>query len=88
MNKPNTKCRVCRKDYFCCSDSRKIGSWRTMTCSAECFREYMDRIEKARKPIAKELPTIGENSETEKAKTKKKGTSIPDIGSEHIIMEN
>lgn len=49
MNKSNTKCRVCGKEYFCCSDSRKINSWRTMACSEECFQEYMKRINESRK---------------------------------------
>lgn len=61
MNKPNTKCRVCGKSYFCCSDSRKIGSWRTMACSTECFREYMERIGTSRNPMAKELNITEDN---------------------------
>ena len=61
MNKPNTKCRVCGKSYFCCSDSRKIGSWRTMACSTECFREYMERIGTSRNPMAKELNVTEDN---------------------------
>lgn len=48
MDKPNTKCRVCGKEYYCCADSRIIGAWKTMTCSPECFKEYMARIEKSR----------------------------------------
>lgn len=61
MNKPNTKCRVCGKSYFCCSDSRKIGSWRTMACSTECFREYMERIGTSRNQMAKELNITEDN---------------------------
>lgn len=55
MNKPNMTCRVCGKEYFCCSDSKKINSWRTMACSPECFQEYMRRIEESRKPVTKEV---------------------------------
>ena len=51
MNKPNTTCRVCGKEYFCCGDSRSVNSWRTMACSPECFQEYMRRIDESRKPI-------------------------------------
>lgn len=54
MNKTNTTCRVCGKEYFCCSDSRDINSWRAMACSPDCFKEYMRRIEKSRKPIVEE----------------------------------
>lgn len=50
MDKPNTKCRVCGKEYYCCTDSRKVGAWRTMACSPECFKEYMLRIEESRNP--------------------------------------
>ncbi len=59
MNKPNTTCRVCGKEYFCCSDSRKINSWRTMACSPECFKEYMKRVDEARnpKPVEEVKPT-------------------------------
>lgn len=49
MNKPNTTCRVCGKEYFCCGDSRAVNSWRAMTCSPECFQEYMKRIDESRK---------------------------------------
>ncbi len=79
MNKPNTKCRVCGKNYFCCSDSRKIGSWRTMACSTECFREYMERIGTSRNPMTKELHVTTKDSETGKAKTRKKTANHKDI---------
>lgn len=66
-NKPNTICRVCGKEYFCCSDSKQINSWRTMACSQECFQEYMRRVEEARNP----KPVV-ENKIT---KSKKKTTN-------------
>lgn len=47
-NEPNMKCRVCDKDYFCCTDSRKYGAYKSMACSPECYKEYMIRIEKSR----------------------------------------
>lgn len=50
MDKPNTKCRVCGKEYYCCVDSRKVGAWKAMACSPEHFKEYMSRIEESRKP--------------------------------------
>ena len=61
MNKPNTICRVCEKEYFCCTDSRAINSWRTMACSPECYKEYMRRIEESRKPIVKIKPIKKKN---------------------------
>lgn len=68
MNKPNMTCRVCGKKYFCCSDSKKINSWRTMACSPECFQEYMRRIEESRKPVIKEVE-IKTTSKDRKKKT-------------------
>lgn len=50
MSKPNTTCRVCGTEYFCCGDSKAINSWKAMTCTPECFKEYMRRIEDARNP--------------------------------------
>lgn len=50
-NKPNTTCKVCGKQYFCCADRRKINSWKTMCCSQECYKEYMIRIEKSRAKV-------------------------------------
>ena len=47
-NKPNTKCRICGKEYYCCADSRKIGSWRTIACCMEHYKEYMEQIEASR----------------------------------------
>lgn len=58
MNKPNTKCRICGKEYFCCLDSRQIGSWRTMACSPEHYQEYMKRIEESRRPQTKAVHEI------------------------------
>lgn len=68
MNKPNMVCRVCSKEYFCCSDGKKINSWRTMACSPECFQEYMRRIEESRKPAIKEAG-IKTTSKNRKKKT-------------------
>lgn len=77
MNKPNTICRVCGKDYFCCEDSRKIYSWRTMACSPDCFKEYMKRIEEART-----LPSV---EETKPTKMKKK--TVNEVNTENETKE-
>ena len=79
MNKPNTICRVCGKEYYCCQDSKNINGWRTMACSPECFKEYMRRIEEARTP----KPTITVTSDTKvesstKMKYEKKKVTIKD----------
>lgn len=71
MNKPNTTCRVCGKEYYCCQDSKNINGWRTMACSPECFKEYMRRIEEARTP--KPTITVNDNKvESSKMKYNKK----------------
>lgn len=48
----------------------------------------MEQIEKARNPIIKEFNADVKNLEIEKTKTKKKRTTIPDVNSENIIIEN
>lgn len=48
MDKPNMKCRVCGKQYFCCSDRKKLGSILSVSCSIECFNEYIRRVNEAR----------------------------------------
>lgn len=82
MNKPNTTCRVCGKEYFCCSDSRKINSWRTMACSPECFKEYMKRVDEARNPKPVE--------EVKTTKNKKKAVTetSEEIKMDEIINED
>lgn len=91
MNKPNTKCRVCGKEYFCCSDSKEIGSWRTMACSQECYKEYMRRIEESRKPknkeikIDKKVETSVEEQPIVKMRYNKKKTVDETVKTEDII---
>lgn len=48
MAKPNTKCRVCGKEYYCCADHSKLGGWKTMACCEDHYKEYMKRITKSR----------------------------------------
>lgn len=97
MSKPNTVCRVCGKEYFCCSDSRSINSWRAMACSMECFKEYMNRIEKARNPdvqendaeAAPEMPEmLIKDSAAEKMKVKRKKPADGGAENENIIIED
>lgn len=74
MSNPNTTCKVCEKKYFCCSDSRKINSWRTMACSIGCYKEYMRRIEESRKPKPIE-PIMKNTVEIEKEDVKTEPTA-------------
>lgn len=61
-----------------------------MACSPECFQEYMNRIEEARKPIT-EVNIKIENEEianiSKIKKPKKKPTELGEV-SENIIIEN
>ena len=80
MNKPNMTCRVCGKEYFCCSDSRQIGGWRAMACSEECYKEYMRRIADSRKSQA----TVMENDAVKLKKVTKKSEPIKKATDENI----
>jgi hypothetical protein len=44
---PNRNCLniKCQKAYYCCLNCEKIGSWKVVTCSPECFQEYMKMVE-------------------------------------------
>lgn len=89
MNKPNTKCKVCGKEYYCCSDSRSVNSWRTMACSIECYKEYMNRIEKSRNIISNNVSieenilsletNAFENVKISKKKSTKRNYKVEDI---------
>lgn len=53
-------CRVCRKEYYCCSDSKTSNAWKAVACSEECYKKYMKRIETVRKSKKKQVKN-GEN---------------------------
>lgn len=74
MNKPNMICRVCGKEYYCCGDSHKANSWKTMACSEDCFKEYMKRIDEARnqKPVAMVVEEVAEEVKTVETPVKMK----------------
>lgn len=74
MNKPNMICRVCGKEYYCCGDSRKANSWKTMACSEDCFKEYMKRIDEARnsKPVVETVAEVVEEVKTVETPVKMK----------------
>lgn len=81
-NKPNTTCRVCGKEYFCCGDSRKANSWRTMACCPEHFQEYMKQIEMSRKTMTKTVDTTSTKTTTKKTTTKTKVANNDGAGNE------
>jgi len=81
MPNPNTVCRVCGKEYFCCSDSRKINSWRTMACSGECFKEYMRLIEISR---STEEPQKTKSASKKKSNAKANKVTRSDVKTKNI----
>ncbi len=80
MSKPNTTCRVCGKEYFCCSDSRGINSWKAMACSQKCYKEYMRRIEISRKP---KIDKVEVEEKVEEIKAEKTNEEQPIVKMRH-----
>lgn len=59
-----------------------------MACSIECYKEYMGRIEKSRKPVSEQNTAI-ENKEDvaiQKPKNRKKKITDSETVSEDIIV--
>lgn len=80
MDKPNTKCRVCGKEYYCCTDSRVVGAWKSMACTPDCFKEYMSRIEESRKnkSVSEPVAETGIIKKTKKSKSTETDTNDKD----------
>lgn len=38
----------CRKHYYACDRCDKLHSWRSVACSVECYKKYMDLVIEAR----------------------------------------
>lgn len=98
MSKPNTTCRVCGTQYFCCGDSKAINSWRTMACTPECFKEYMRRIEESRKTTTEtvvpntesivEEPTVVDTNTTTFSFKKNKTKKTSEENTEELMIED
>ena len=72
--KPNTKCRVCGKEYYCCASNKKLGGWRAMACCEEHFHEYIMKIRESRNGTPQ--PKTDDKAITSEATTE---TEIEDI---------
>lgn len=44
MPRVNATCKVCGKSYTHCTDAVRIGSWRAICCSPECWNKWVDAI--------------------------------------------
>lgn len=42
--KPNAICKICGKPYYYCRDCERLGSWRVVACSPECWQEWFARV--------------------------------------------
>ncbi len=62
--KLNATCKVCGKQYHYCKDCEKLGSWRAVACSPECWIKWVEMIDardkKAETPVE---PIAHENAE-------------------------
>lgn len=60
-----------------------------MACSIECYKEYMNRIEKSRTPVVENVEIENnENIGILKAKSRKKKIANSETNFENIIIEN
>lgn len=82
---PNTKCKVCGKEYYCCVDSRKFGGYKSVACSPECFQEYMRQVEEARKPVVETATKPTTYIKKKANKTVETTESKADINTENNI---
>ena len=77
MVKVQKPCKTCGKMFTPCADcerDKNMFHWRTVACSIECAKAYFEKVELARKPVAKveESNIVVEKSEeTEKTSTPK-----------------
>lgn len=39
---PNHICQICGTKYYACDNCDKIGSWKKVACSHNCFKVYVD----------------------------------------------
>lgn len=35
------ECQICGKKYDCCSTQITLNGWKSITCSHECYQEYL-----------------------------------------------
>lgn len=45
----NATCFNCGKPYYVCRTCESIYSWKNITCSTECYQEYIKKINNVNK---------------------------------------
>ena len=90
MAKVQKPCKTCGKMFTPCADcerDKNMFHWRTVACSIECAKAYFEKVELARKPVAKveEARNHVVNTKIKNEETKSEETE--NIVSEEIIKE-
>lgn len=62
MKKPNFKCKVCGKDYYCCALGIEKAPYKQIVCSDECYAKWQKAIAARNKP-AKKAKIVEETTE-------------------------
>lgn len=48
--KPNFKCKVCGKEYYCCAEGISKLPYMQIVCSKECFEKWESIIQQKKAP--------------------------------------
>lgn len=73
MPRVNAICKICGKPYTHCTDAVRIGSWRAVCCSPECWNKWVDAVRgrgqrqqplKFQEVIIEDLQDRGSNKES------------------------
>jgi len=60
MKKPNFKCKVCGKDYYCCAVGVEKYPYKQIVCSPECYDKWQKQIaaRKVKKVVKQVEPVV------------------------------
>jgi hypothetical protein len=68
-NTPNHICKICGEKYYACEGCDQRNHWKSVTCSPECFKEWMRIIDERDNPkpveVEKPVEIIKEDVEEE-----------------------
>ena len=84
IQKPNTTCRTCGKEYYACMSSKQLGGYKMIACSHECYQAYMREVLIAR---GEEVPDEFKQSKDEKVVNVESTVKIEDVEVELGIEE-
>ena len=46
----NHECIICHRRYWSCDKCSELHSWRSITCSPECFQKYLQILDERQNP--------------------------------------